>query len=81
MVRLERRYVRLGEFPPYRLKRRAYVGRVKVPAVAVRDEKADRIARVVWNCKRLDVKMPIALCLALVLAYFWANLASFRALG
>ena len=56
VIRLERRYVRFGEIFPYRFKRRAYVGRVEIPAVAVRDEKADGIARIVWNCKRLDVE-------------------------
>ena len=56
MVRLERRYVRFGEIFPYRFKRRAYIGRVKIPAVAVRDKKADGVARIVWNCKRLDVE-------------------------
>ena len=58
MVRLERRYVRLGEILPYRFEGRAYVGRVEVPAFAVRDEKADGVARVVGNRKRLDVERP-----------------------
>ena len=56
VVRLERRYVRLGEFPPYRLKRRTYVGCVEIPAVSVCNENADGVARVVGNCKRLDEK-------------------------
>ena len=58
MVRLERRYVRLGEILPYRFEGRTNVGRVEVPAFAVRDEKADGVARVVGNCKRLDVERP-----------------------
>ena len=58
VVRLERRYVRFGEILPYRFKRCAYVGRVEIPAVAVRDEKADGVARIVRDCKRLDIERP-----------------------
>ena len=54
VVRLERRYVRLGKVNAYRFKRRADVGRVEVPDFAVRDEKADGVAGVVGDGKRLD---------------------------